>query len=163
MIGTSYNGTLPIAVASTGVQGLEAIVPISAISNWYDYYRANGMTRAPFTFQGEDLDVLAEYGLLARRRAGPGPRTKCRGVIDNIAATQDRATGDRAPFWEDRNYMNDVDNVQAATLVAHGNNDFNVMTKNAAQFYDALKAQRRPAPVLLPPGRPRRLAAGRDA
>lgn len=47
MIGTSYNGTLPIAAASTGVEGLEAIVPISANSDWYDYYRANGMVRAP--------------------------------------------------------------------------------------------------------------------
>ena len=61
MIGTSYNGTLPIAAASTGVEGLEAIVPISAISDWYDYYRANGMVRAPGGFQGEDLDVLTEY------------------------------------------------------------------------------------------------------
>ena len=34
-----------------------------------------------------------------------------------------------------------VKNVHAATLLAHGNNDFNVMTKNAAQFYDALKQQ----------------------
>ena len=31
--------------------------------------------------------------------------------------------------------------VKAASLVAHGNNDNNVMTKNAAQFYEALKAQ----------------------
>ena len=30
MIGKSYNGTLPIAAASTGVEGLKAIVPISA-------------------------------------------------------------------------------------------------------------------------------------
>ena len=34
------------------------------------------------------------------------------------------------------------------------------MTKNAAQFYDALKAQGVAARVLLPPGRPRRRAAG---
>ena len=61
MIGTSYNGTIPIAAATTGVEGLEAIVPISAISDWYDYYRANGMVRAPGGFQGEDLDVLTEY------------------------------------------------------------------------------------------------------
>ena len=36
-------------------------------------------------------------------------------------------------------YMKDVAQVRAATLVAHGNNDFNVMTKNAAQFYAALR------------------------
>ena len=29
MIGTSYNGTLPLAAATTGVDGLEAIIPIA--------------------------------------------------------------------------------------------------------------------------------------
>jgi len=40
---------------------LEAIVPIAAISSWYDYYRADGAVVAPGTFQGEDLDVLAKF------------------------------------------------------------------------------------------------------
>lgn len=35
MIGTSYNGTLPLAAATTGVEGLEAIVPISMNSSYY--------------------------------------------------------------------------------------------------------------------------------
>ena len=42
MTGVSYNGTLPNAVATTGVEGLKTIIPIAAISSWYDYYRANG-------------------------------------------------------------------------------------------------------------------------
>src|SRR4051794_4964548 len=69
MMGTSYNGTIPEAAATTGVIGLDAIVPISAISDWYDYYRANGMVRAPHSaaggtgnnaYDGEDLDVLID-------------------------------------------------------------------------------------------------------
>ncbi|WP_343975631.1 Xaa-Pro dipeptidyl-peptidase [Kribbella koreensis] len=139
MMGTSYNGTIPEAVATTGVQGLEAIVPISAISDWYDYYRANGMVRAPGTFQGEDLDVLADA--VYSRLDETTQRTICQPVLDELKANQDRATGDRSAFWQERNYMKDVQNVHAAALVAHGNNDFNVMTKNAAQFYDALKKQ----------------------
>jgi predicted acyl esterase len=149
MIGTSYNGTIPEAAATTGVKGLEAIVPISAISDWYDYYRANGMVRAPHSssnptgnnngFQGEDLDVLAD--IVYSRLDETWPRTICQPVIDEIAAKQDRATGDRSGFWLERNYMKDVHQVRAATLLAHGNIDFNVMTKNAAQFYDALKKQ----------------------
>ena len=135
MIGTSYNGTLPIGVATTGVEGLEAIVPISAISSWYDYYRANGMVRAPGGFQGEDADVLAEYTYTRPDQA------ICRPVIADIAANQDRVTGDYTPFWNARNYMNDIDNVHAASLVAHGNNDWNVMTKHAAVYYEALKAR----------------------
>ena len=30
----------PLGVASTGVEGLTTIVPISAISDWYDYSRS---------------------------------------------------------------------------------------------------------------------------
>jgi X-Pro dipeptidyl-peptidase len=133
MIGTSYNGTLPIGVATTGVEGLEAIVPISAISSWYDYYRANGMVRAPGGFQGEDADVLAEYTYTRP------DQEICRPVLADIAARQDRVTGDYTPFWDARNYMNDIANVHAASLVAHGNNDWNVMTKHAAVYYQALK------------------------
>jgi predicted acyl esterase len=149
MIGTSYNGTIPEAVATTGVEGLEAIVPISAISDWYDYYRANGMVRAPHSssnptgdnnaFQGEDLDVLAD--VVYSRLDETGQRTICQPVITEIEQRQDRVTGNRSGFWQQRNYMTDVENVRAATLLAHGNNDFNVMTKQAAQFYEALKRQ----------------------
>ena len=138
MIGTSYNGTIPIGAATTGVEGLEAIVPISAISNWYDYYRANGMVRAPGGFQGEDLDVLEDY-VYSRNDESPPRRMICEPVIAETQEKQDRATGDYNPFWDERNYMNDVDNVHAAVLIAHGNNDFNVMTKNMAQFYEAIR------------------------
>ena len=146
MMGTSYNGTIPEGAATTGVEGLEAIVPISAISDWYDYYRANGMVRAPHSssnptgnnnaVQGEDLDVLVD-GVYSRIDE-VGERTICRPMIEYLESHQDRATGNRSGVWQERNYMKDVENVEAATLLAHGNNDFNVMTKHAAQFYDAL-------------------------
>jgi len=135
MTGTSYNGTLAEAVATTGVQGLKAIVPVSGISDWYDYYRANGMVRAPFTFQGEDLDVLAD---VVYSRAD---RSICRSEIDGLVNEEDRVTGDFSQYWAARDYMPDVRHVHAAVLMAHGNNDFNVMTKNMAQFYEAIKAQ----------------------
>src|SRR5690606_15712783 len=41
MIGTSYNGTLPIAAATTGVEGLEAIIPVAPNTSYYHYYRSN--------------------------------------------------------------------------------------------------------------------------
>jgi hypothetical protein len=154
MMGTSYNGTIPIAAATTGVDGLAAIVPISAISDWYDYYRANGLVRAPHsqqggtgtnTYLGEDLDVLADV-VYSRRdeQANPPGRTICLPTIRDITSKIDRASGDRNAFWQERNYMKDVGKVKAAVLLAHGNADFNVMTKNASQFYNALKAQGTP-------------------
>jgi predicted acyl esterase len=142
MIGGSYNGTIPIAAASTGIEGLKAIVPISAISDWYDYYRANGATRAPGGFQGEDLDVVTEY-VYTRNDEGPH-RTICWPTITDIGVKQDRASGNRSAFWDERSYMRDPAKFKAATLIAHGNNDNNVMTKNAAQLYEALKANNVP-------------------
>jgi predicted acyl esterase len=146
MMGTSYNGTIPEAAATTGVQGLEAIVPISAISDWYDYYRANGEVRAPHSvaggtgtngFLGEDLDVLVDD--VYSRLDETGQRLICRQRMADIGVAEDRLTGNRSAFWDERNYMKDVNGVHAASLIAHGNNDFNVMTKNAAQYLDALK------------------------
>ncbi|SFB14609.1 X-Pro dipeptidyl-peptidase (S15 family) [Lentibacillus halodurans] len=58
MTGVSYNGTLPNGVATTGVEGLQTIIPIASISSWYDYYRANGAVSGnPFW----DANLLAEY------------------------------------------------------------------------------------------------------
>jgi predicted acyl esterase len=150
MMGTSYNGTIPEAAATSGVQGLEAIVPISAISDWYNYYRANGAVRAPNSqtggtgtnsYYGEDLDVLVDDVYSRRDENAAGDRTICRSRLRQIGADEHRDTGDRSAFWDDRDYMKNVQNVHAAALIAHGNNDFNVMTKNASDFYLALKAQ----------------------
>ena len=134
MIGTSYNGTLPNAVAATGVEGLDAIIPVSGISSWYDYYRANGAVVAPGGYQGEDLDVLAK-AVYTRQ-----DQSICLPVVKRLVAHQDRKTGDYSTFWNVRNYYQDAANVHAGVLVAHGLSDWNVKTTQAAQWYEALKA-----------------------
>lgn len=133
MIGASYNGTLANAVAATGVKGLEAIIPVSAISSWYDYYRANGAVVAPGGYQGEDVDVLARY-VYTRP-----DREICRPVIRSLHRTMDRKTGDYSDFWDERSYLPWAGNVHAGVLVAHGLSDWNVKTTQAAQWYEALK------------------------
>ncbi|GAA2591441.1 Xaa-Pro dipeptidyl-peptidase [Actinomadura fulvescens] len=133
MIGQSYNGTLPNMAAASGVVGLKAIVPVAAISSWYDYYRANGGVLAPGGFQGEDLDVLAKVVLT---RANP---EVCKKVIDELTATQDRETGDYSKVWADRDYVGQARKVRAAVMVVHGLNDWNVKVKNSVQWWNALK------------------------
>ena len=160
MIGTSYNGTLPIAAATTGVEGLEAIVPISAISDWYDYYRANGMVRAPGGFQGEDLDVLTEY-IYSRADETGRDRTICWPTIEQMAANQDRVTGNRSAFWQERNYMKDVGNVRGRDAARARQQRLQRHDQARRPVLRGAQGAGRPAPVLLPPGRPRRLAAGR--
>ncbi|MGN9836686.1 Xaa-Pro dipeptidyl-peptidase [Nonomuraea sp. H19] len=147
MIGVSYNGTLPNAVAATGVEGLETIVPIAAISSWYDYYRANGGVLAPGGFQGEDLDVLAKY-VLTRENG----QEACGALIDEITAEQDRITGDYSPAWDARNYLNDVGKVKASVFLVHGLNDWNVKTKQFAQWWYALAKRDVPRKIWLHQG-----------
>ena len=141
MTGVSYNGTLPNQVATTGVEGLRTIVPVSAISSWYDYYRANGLVRAPHSnrsgagenaYLGEDLDVLADFV------NGPGRVEKCRHVVEEMLARQDRVTGDYNAYWDERNYLDRADRVEASVFVVHGLEDYNVMPHAFASWWEEL-------------------------
>jgi X-Pro dipeptidyl-peptidase len=143
MIGVSYNGTLPNAVAATGVPGLETIVPIAAISSWYDYYRANGGVVAPGGFQGEDTDILAKAVLT---RAHP---EVCADVMTALERDQDRITGDYSDFWAERDYLRDADKVRASVLLVHGLHDMNVRTQHAGQWWDALAEHGVPRKIWL--------------
>jgi X-Pro dipeptidyl-peptidase len=143
MIGVSYNGTLPNAVAATGVRGLETIVPIAAISSWYDYYRADGGVVAPGGFQGEDTDILAKAVLT---RANP---EVCADVMAQLEREQDRETGDYSAFWAERDYLRDAHKVRASVLLVHGLHDFNVRTRHAGQWWEALGKNHVPRKIWL--------------
>lgn len=146
MTGTSYNGTLPIGVATTGVEGLEAIIPVAAISDWYDYYRSNGLVVAPGGYQGEDADILAAY---VHTRPD---RSVCAEQIEAMQQDQDRATGDRSAFWDERNYLADVGAIRAATLIAHGLSDWNVKASQATNLWSELQERDVPSQIYLHQG-----------
>jgi X-Pro dipeptidyl-peptidase len=151
MTGVSYNGTLPNQVATTGVEGLKTIIPVSAISSWYDYYRANGLVVAPHSevqgagnneFLGEDTDVLADF--IAARML-----TTCADVRQYLVDNQDRITGDYSPFWAARDYLGRVNNIRASVFVVHGLNDWNVNTKAFAEWWYRLSDRRIPRKLWL--------------
>ncbi|MCA8963331.1 MAG: Xaa-Pro dipeptidyl-peptidase [Planctomycetes bacterium] len=137
MIGTSYNGTLPIAAATTGVQGLEAIVPIAPNTSYYLYYRSNGLVRHPGGYMGEDVDVLYDF----INSGDPKTREWCNKHVrdEEIAPNLHRDTGDLSDWWIARDYGNQLANYKAATLMAHGFNDWNVMPEHTVRIYAALK------------------------
>ena len=150
MIGTSYEGTLPLAAATTGVEGLEVVVPVSANTSYYHYYRSNGLVRSPGGYLGEDVDVL--YDFVAS--GPPATRAVCDRIVKGgvFAAGQDRATGDYNDFWESRELLPHVGNIRAAVLLAHGLNDFNVMPSHSVRIYEAMKAQGLPVSMYLHQG-----------
>jgi X-Pro dipeptidyl-peptidase len=145
MTGTSYNGTLPIAAATTGVKGLEAIIPIAPNTSYYHYYRSNGLVRSPGGYVGEDIDALYDFihsGDESKRAYNN------RTVRDTeMANGMDRITGDYNDFWAGRDYLNDMAPFRAALLMSHGFNDWNVMPEHSYRIYDAARKMGVPAMI----------------
>jgi len=139
MTGTSYNGTLPIAAAVTGVEGLEAIIPIAPNTSYYHYYRSNGLVRHPGGWLGEDIDFL--YDFVAS--GDPAKRAYCNQTVRDgeFARGRDRSSGDYNAFWESRDLLPLVGNIKAAVLMAHAFNDWNVVPEHSVRIAEALKGQ----------------------
>ncbi len=137
MIGTSFNGTLPVAAATTGVDGLEAIIPVAPNTSYYHYYRSHGLIRHPGGWMGEDIDVLYDF----INSGDPAMREYCDCEIRDKEMMEgfDRITGDYNDFWAGRDYLNHMDGWQAATLMAHAFNDWNVMPEHSVRIGMRLK------------------------
>jgi X-Pro dipeptidyl-peptidase len=139
MIGKSYDGTLANAVAATGVAGLTTIVPISAISSWYDYTRSNGVvTRGP------------NYpAFLSNTVTNEDRRPYCSPVRDMLSATDGDDTGDYTPFWAERDFNPHVANVSTSVFVVHGINDNNVKPDHFSKWWYGLADQGVPRKLWL--------------
>ncbi len=139
MTGTSYNGTIPLAAAVTGVAGLEAIIPIAPNTSYYHYYRSNGLIRHPGGWLGEDIDFLYDF----INSGDPARRAYCNARYRDgeFAEGRDRVTGDYNDFWISRDLLPKVGNIKAAVLMAHAFNDWNVVPEHSVRIYEALKGK----------------------
>jgi X-Pro dipeptidyl-peptidase len=132
MIGKSYDGTLANAVAATGVRGLKTVVPISAISSWYDYDRSQGL---PYSFN-------YPAGLSSTVESARTRSVNCSAV--NAAMNRDDAddTGAYTSFWSDRDDRAaptpSAARVTASVFLVHGLQDTNVKTLNFGRWYPLL-------------------------
>jgi X-Pro dipeptidyl-peptidase len=138
MTGTSYNGTLPLAAATTGVEGLEAIIPVSPNTSYYRYYRSNGLVRSPGGYLGEDMEFLFDF----INSGNPDRRDWCSThVRDGELSGNDRQHGDWNDFWAARDYQEKLGGVKAAVLIAHGFNDWNVVPEHSTRVFEMLEQQ----------------------
>lgn len=130
MIGKSYDGTLANGVAATGVEGLETIVPISAISSWYGYSRMNGVK-----YWTDEQPWLASY-------VDTDPPAKCAEVNAGLDEGEDDATGNYNAYWKTADYRDGTiaraSRVRASIFAAHGVNDLNVKDDQFAEWWNAL-------------------------
>jgi len=145
MTGTSYNGTLPLAAATTGVEGLEAIIPIAPNTSYYHYYRSNGLVRSPGGYLGEDIDVLYDFIHSGDESKRPYNNKTVRDT--EMKNGMDRITGDYNDFWAGRDYLNNMEPMKAALLMSHGFNDWNVMPEHSYRIYEAAKLKGIPSQI----------------
>ncbi|MCX5202894.1 Xaa-Pro dipeptidyl-peptidase [Streptomyces sp. NBC_00237] len=129
MIGKSWDGTIANGTAATGVEGLKTIVPIGAISSWYDYYFQQGAD----LYDGgpEDLAAGIENAEYAQRCA---PTKKY--LSDNAPLN-----GDVTAMWADRDFVPDARKVKASVFAVHGQQDLNVRMRNFGTWWNALAKQ----------------------
>ncbi|MFA6482386.1 MAG: Xaa-Pro dipeptidyl-peptidase [Bacteroidales bacterium] len=149
MTGTSYDGTLPLAAATTGVDGLEVIIPIAPNTSYYHYYRTNGLIRHPGGWLGEDIDVLYDF-----IHSQPQHCDYCDSVVKvgQMLANHDRVKGDYNDWWAGRDYLNDLGPMKCAMLMAHGFNDWNVVPEHSFRIYDAVRAKGLPCQIYYTQG-----------
>ncbi|MEV4945318.1 Xaa-Pro dipeptidyl-peptidase [Streptomyces sp. NPDC053755] len=129
MIGKSWDGTIANGVAATGVEGLKTIVPIGAISSWYDYFHSQG---APL--YNANPSWLSDYV------ASPEAKERCGAVQQRIAAATPYS-GDWTPAWTERDHVRSAARVKASVFVVHGQQDLNVRARQFGRWWDALAAR----------------------
>ena len=127
MIGKSWDGSITQGVASTGVDGLRTIVPISAISSWYDWFRSDGVAFRSF---GTPTSLASGF-------ENTNAQARCGAVRAEMTAGAP-ANGDFTAMWQQRDYVRSAANVRAAVFSVNGRADLNVKPINWGQWLDAL-------------------------
>jgi X-Pro dipeptidyl-peptidase len=139
MTGTSYNGTIAVAAATTGVKGLEAIIPVAPNTAYYHYYRSHGLVRHPAGYLGEDIDSLYDD---IRSGSPAAAEWGDQHIRDGVFARgQDRRSGDYNAFWAERDLLKKARGIKAAVLMAHAFNDWNVVPEHSVRIWNALKGR----------------------
>jgi X-Pro dipeptidyl-peptidase len=139
MVGKSYDGSLAMATAVTGVAGLTTVVPISGPTEYYDYVRSNGVITRGNSYVAS----------LANTVTNPERREYCKPTRDRIAAEDGDEHGDYTAFWNERSYVKKVPNMTASVLLYHGLNDDNVRPNHFSKFWYALAENNVPRKLWL--------------
>mgnify|MGYP003180084625 CR=1 FL=1 len=141
MSARSYLGTMCIGVATTGVEGLKTIIPEAGISNWYEYYRHNGLTLPAMDWQGDDIDILSKYCF--SRALDPEDFKSIQPLFEKsqkkLQEGEDRESGNYNRFWDERNYLKRADKIQASVFVIQGLNDWNVKPDQGIRLFEKMQ------------------------
>lgn len=152
MTGKSYAGTLPFAVAVTGIPGLKTIIPVAGIADWYSHLNQQGAQRY---YPREMLMSMLAY-FCSSRYHDPGLTKKQKAIMDgflNRFSREQTVSGfDYGPFWEESNYVRQADGLSCSALIVHGLNDDNVTTRQFEMMFRCFKKAGQQVKLLLHQG-----------
>lgn len=112
MTGRSYAGTMPFAVATTGVAGLETIVPVAGISDWYSFLNQQGAQRY---WPAEMLMSFLAYFCASRYNDPALTEEQRQAILDfhQYFSYEQMKTGfDYSDFWKEGNYTLKADGIR---------------------------------------------------
>ncbi|EGG84165.1 hypothetical protein HMPREF9477_00663 [Lachnospiraceae bacterium 2_1_46FAA] len=140
MTGRSYAGTMPFAVATTGVEGLKTIIPVAGISDWYSQQNQQGAQRY---WPKEMLNSFLAYFCSSRYN----DTTLTEKQLDDIAAFHHELSLQQLKcgfdydkdFWGSGNYRLNADKIKCSALIVQGLNDENVSTKQFEMMYKSFE------------------------
>ncbi|WP_055427433.1 CocE/NonD family hydrolase [Bifidobacterium aesculapii] len=145
--GKSYDGSVTDGLAATGVEGLTTIVPISGISNQYNWYRAGtGAMYANWWEPGPFAEYLATAEPGASDHSG---KAVCKAHVEQMIKDEDATTRNYNDFWKERDYASHVKDFKASVFLVHGVNDLNVQMNNVDKYWAALQANHVPSKIWL--------------
>lgn len=142
MTGRSYAGTTQFGLATTGVEGLETIVPVAGIASWYEYSFCQGVSNGGITYT-EKLASYCAGRYLNLESANSIMDDSYEAYLNTLYQLQAELNGDYDAtgytHWTSRDYTLNASNIKCPALIVHGLNDENVRTKQFDLMYKAYK------------------------
>lgn len=137
MTGRSYAGTTQFGLATTGVKGLETVVPVAGIASWYEYVCSQGIPTRSVGY----TDYLAGYCASRYLQSSDWSKisTNYRKYLKQLDTDEKALNGDYGNHWAVRDYTVNADNIECSALIVHGLNDSNVRPKNTIMMYNAFR------------------------
>ena len=148
MTGRSYAGTTQFGLATTGVKGLETIVPVAGIASWYEYTNSQGIATRSDPAYSQSLAWMCS-GRYLDPEDWATIEEKYGNYLYQLQQDQRESNGDYSDHWAVRDYTLNAENIQCPALIVHGLNDYNVRTKEFDLMYQAYEKAGVPAKILL--------------
>lgn len=149
MTGLSYPGGMCYEVATSGVEGLDTVVPVAGVASWYDSSNRQGISSRENT--SYDYTTVLSDVCASRLFENPDQR-----VLDlyqrhrtYLSNAQGALAGDYGPYWQARDWYTGQNGIRASALIVQGINDQNVTTKHADLMREAFLASGREVKMLV--------------